>query len=160
MIFLEWKLINVKSYLIEICSLWQTDIMSALAKIMAWCQTGNKPLSDPVSLAHICATICFNELCNTFRYDCHWIVYTHSLVIYFSFSVTNIDLKYNPCSKFLAFLAVFLTSGSHMLLETRCQNMLIHFLHDDVNKWKHLPFNRPFVRGIHRRPVDSPHKGQ
>ena len=32
--------------------------------------------------------------------------------------------------------------------------------HDDVMKWK--PFARywPFVRGIHRSPVSSPHKGQ
>ena len=34
------------------------------------------------------------------------------------------------------------------------------FLHDDVIKWKHFPRNWPFVRGIHRFPVNSPHKGQ
>ena len=34
------------------------------------------------------------------------------------------------------------------------------FLHDDVIKWKHFPRNWPFVRGIHRSPVNSPHKGQ
>ena len=33
-------------------------------------------------------------------------------------------------------------------------------IHDDVIKWKHLPRNWPFVRGIHRSPVNSPHKGQ
>ena len=33
-------------------------------------------------------------------------------------------------------------------------------LHDDVIKWKHLPRYWPFVRGIHRSPVNSPHKGQ
>ena len=33
-------------------------------------------------------------------------------------------------------------------------------LHDDVIKWKHLPRYWPFVRGIHRSPVKSPHKGQ
>ena len=33
-------------------------------------------------------------------------------------------------------------------------------IHDDVIKWKHFPRNRPFVRGIHRSPVNSPHKGQ
>ena len=27
-------------------------------------------------------------------------------------------------------------------------------------KWKHFPRNWPFVRGIHRSPVNSPHKGQ
>ena len=32
--------------------------------------------------------------------------------------------------------------------------------HDDVIKWKHFPRYLPFVRGIHRSPVKSPHKGQ
>ena len=32
--------------------------------------------------------------------------------------------------------------------------------HDDVIKWKHFPRYWPFVRGIHRCPVNSPHKGQ
>ena len=33
-------------------------------------------------------------------------------------------------------------------------------LHDDVIKWKHFPRYWPFVRGIHRSPVNSQHKGQ
>ena len=32
--------------------------------------------------------------------------------------------------------------------------------HDDVIKWKHFPRYWPFVRGIHRSPVNSPHKDQ
>ena len=32
--------------------------------------------------------------------------------------------------------------------------------YDDVIIWKHFPRYWPFVRGIHRSPVDSPHKGQ
>ena len=32
--------------------------------------------------------------------------------------------------------------------------------HDDVIKWKCLPRFWPFVRGIHRSPVNSPYKGQ
>ena len=32
--------------------------------------------------------------------------------------------------------------------------------HDDIIKWKHFPCYWPFVRGIHRSPVNSPHKGQ
>ena len=32
--------------------------------------------------------------------------------------------------------------------------------HDDVIKWKHFPRNWPFLRGIYRPPVNSPHKGQ
>ena len=30
--------------------------------------------------------------------------------------------------------------------------------HDDVIKWKHFSRYWPFVRGIHRSPMDSPHK--
>ena len=41
----------------------------------------------------------------------------------------------------------------------------IYFVHDpafpdDVIKWKHFPRYWPFVWGIHRSPVNSPHKGQ
>ena len=32
--------------------------------------------------------------------------------------------------------------------------------YDDVIKWKHLPRYWSFVRGIHRSPVNSQHKGQ
>ena len=32
--------------------------------------------------------------------------------------------------------------------------------HDDITKWRHFPRYWPFVRGIHRSPVNSPHKGQ
>ena len=31
---------------------------------------------------------------------------------------------------------------------------------DDVIQWKHFPLYWPSVRGIHRSPMDSPHKGQ
>ena len=39
-----------------------------------------------------------------------------------------------------------------ILLPSQCR--------DDVIKWKHFPRYWSFVRGIHRSPVDSPHKGQ
>ena len=32
--------------------------------------------------------------------------------------------------------------------------------HDDVIQWKHVPRYWPFVRGIHRPPVISPHEGR
>ena len=38
--------------------------------------------------------------------------------------------------------------------------LLIQISHDDVIKWKHFPRYWPFVRGIRRSPVISPHKGQ
>ena len=33
-------------------------------------------------------------------------------------------------------------------------------LHDDVINWKYFPRYWPFLWGIHRSPVNSPHKGQ
>ena len=41
-----------------------------------------------------------------------------------------------------------------------CPIVRVKSLHDDVIKWKHFPRYWPFVRGIHRSPVNSPHKGQ
>ena len=39
-------------------------------------------------------------------------------------------------------------------------NILYILYHDDFIKSKHFPRYWPFVRGIHRSPVNSPHKGQ
>ena len=37
---------------------------------------------------------------------------------------------------------------------------LMRHIHDDVIKWKHFSRYWPFVWGIHRSPMNSPHKGQ
>ena len=45
----------------------------------------------------------------------------------------------------------------------RNTNVAVHTFpkaHDDVIKWNNFPRYWPFVRGIHRSPVNSPHKGQ
>ena len=39
---------------------------------------------------------------------------------------------------------------------SKCERLF----HYDVIKWKHFPRYWPFVWGIHRSPVNSPHKGQ
>ena len=40
------------------------------------------------------------------------------------------------------------------------ESMHVWVLYDDVSKWKHFPRYWPFMWGIHRSPVNSPHKGQ
>ena len=45
-------------------------------------------------------------------------------------------------------------------VSTVCAKLFRRKLHDDVIKWKHFPRYWPFVRVIHRSPVQSPHKGQ
>ena len=46
-----------------------------------------------------------------------------------------------------------------VLLEIKLTTYYYYYT-DDVIKWKHFPRYWPFVRGIHRSPVTSPHKGQ
>ena len=53
-------------------------------------------------------------------------------------------------------LYIVLTSHVFFFLQ---KPTIIHS-HDDVIKWKHCPRYWPFVRGIHRSPVNSLHKGQ
>ena len=45
-------------------------------------------------------------------------------------------------------------------LTTLGRQGIITLCTDDVSKWKHFPRYWPFVWGIHRSPVNSPHKGQ
>ena len=47
-----------------------------------------------------------------------------------------------------------------LLCNTFCFQHSLIFYHDDVIKWKHFPCYWPFVRGIHRSPVNYPHKGR
>ena len=47
------------------------------------------------------------------------------------------------------------------LFGQKCWHVALYLLtHDDVIKWKHFPRYWPFVRGIHRSPMNSSHKGQ
>ena len=46
------------------------------------------------------------------------------------------------------------------LIEVGLWLIAIKHDHDDVIKWKHIPRYWPFVRGIHRSPVNSSHKVQ
>ena len=57
----------------------------------------------------------------------------------------------------LLFCLLFYHSRLYLSLT---QDINILSLHDDVIKWKHFPRYWPFVQGIHRWPVNSPHKGQ
>ena len=55
-------------------------------------------------------------------------------------------------------------SCRYCFMHCSIQNVLFfrmdgHTWHDDVIKWKHFPRYWPFVGGIHRSPVNSPHKG-
>ena len=53
-------------------------------------------------------------------------------------------------------ISIFLEKSCWNGIACKCRERV----HDDVVKWKHFPRYWPFVRGIHRSPVNSTHKGQ
>ena len=59
---------------------------------------------------------------------------------------------------FCLHMYIFVTyvAPSHII----CDLVQLQMEHDDVIEWKHFPRYWPFVREIHRSPVNSPHKGQ
>ena len=67
-----------------------------------------------------------------------------------------------PCSQLLGRVSSWCTwliacLSSSLVVGSASMNTS---LGDDVIKWKHFPRYWPYVRGIHRTPVNSPHKGQ
>ena len=67
------------------------------------------------------------------------------------------------CSEILSRLYIYLCAEFLVLWwlgDCLCGPVDHLWTHDDVIKWKHFPRNWPFVQGIHRSPVNSPHKGQ
>ena len=65
-------------------------------------------------------------------------------------------------SMLFRFVVTHTLRGYFMDIDHQCQwgNPEESEWNDDVIKWKHFPRYWPFVRGIHRSPVNSPHKGQ
>ena len=84
-----------------------------------------------------------------------------------TFSVT-MTLKWSPLFRLNFEIQIFIQILFHppqcVLYAPPGRSMLSpsRFLtsHDDVIKWKDFPRYWPFVRGIHRSPVNFPHKGQ
>ena len=76
------------------------------------------------------------------------------------------EMRYQRWS-FIHFMKHFPYIGQHTLMISQWRRMSLmssqittNSTHDDVIKWKHFPRYWPFVRGIHRGQVNSPHKGQ
>ena len=62
-------------------------------------------------------------------------------------------------AKWIVLVAIDLQTYGHNFWKwSEC--ISVRNCHDDVIKWKHFPRHWPFVRAIHRSPVNSPHKGQ
>ena len=99
------------------------------------------------------------------------IKYKHSFVVLGLVVVISVFVNWcNQCIH--TFKAVTASScNNHMVPPYQWSNTVKHDCnllhnhnktqhHDDVITWKHFPCYWPFVRGIHRSLVNSPHKGQ
>ena len=71
--------------------------------------------------------------------------------------INLIQISYRGFVKLFGFPLQRNMSFSKLIIN---QSRWTMYCHDDVIKWKHFPRYWPFVRGIHRSPVNSPHKGQ
>ena len=96
----------------------------------------------------------------------HWL---HRKLFFWQLTVQakNVSSKWHFCYKILKSTEInsgeFIVHCKHRCnMDTLFTHTGLHFIniHDDVIKWKHFPHYWPFVRGIHRSPVNSPHKGQ
>ena len=66
----------------------------------------------------------------------------------------------NRAAAILALLVEVPDLGPNCTHQIFSLRFLYYIVHDDVIKSKHFPRHWPFVRGVHRSPVDSPHRGQ
>ena len=57
-------------------------------------------------------------------------------------------------------LSVKAKTSPFFIINISTADVLVGQGHDDVIKWKRFPRKWPFVRVIHRWPLNSPHKGQ
>ena len=85
------------------------------------------------------------------------------LLTHWSYVILALTHRYHEnCDRILSTSAAN-QSGCFIDLRCSCICMalpLYMHVHDDVIRWKHFPRCWPIVRGIHRSPVNSPHKGQ
>ena len=72
---------------------------------------------------------------------------------------THIAVTQSHCSLMHIYIYIYISIYFQLLINLSGILYVKVFSHDDVIKWKHFPRYWPFVRGIHRSPVDSPHKG-
>ena len=75
--------------------------------------------------------------------------------------IVDVNVSITSFSSYLTLISGPFLPANVRRLYSIVYHFTCHFYcHDDVIKWKHFPPYWPFVRGIHRSTVNSPHKGQ
>ena len=114
--------------------------------------------------------------CNTNEVDMRFTNSSHEIHMKFiwisndlNFMLTSCELHKNYMTSSLHYTWIWLlasllctsyewASGSIVRISPDCEHQWQP--HDDVITWRHFSRYWPFVRGIHRSPVNSPHEGQ
>ena len=107
----------------------------------------------------ICAVFCLLWLGRDYFYECpdQWEMTLQCNVISHWLGAFT---KWSLVRHWLILFMVMSLSLGQSCARDSCASEPTHKGHDDVIKWKYFPCYWPFVRGIHRSPVNSPHKGQ
>ena len=142
-----------------------SDTMNCLAmnnwnRIIPQCLINKFHVSSPISLWRyihtLCACVLFIKYTRTCKSDLKWRLNWPFILKRPS---TDVHLTLSKEWSVVTEVKSFLWYGNFMIANGECHPG-DHCWHDDVIKWKHFPRYWPFVRGIHRSPVNSPHKGQ
>ena len=123
----------------------------ALVWIMAWCRVGDKPLSEPMLTwftdAYMRTSGRWAQLFYRFADSGCWTQHVTPYLINHCGHIWFTQVSCPPERMQLLF------SRTYPYNPHNCRIQL------DVIKWIQFPRYWPFVRGIHRWPVNSPHKG-
>ena len=107
--------------------------------------------SQITSVSIVCSTVCSGADKRNIKAPCHWPLSGESTGDWWSFLTRG---RWGGIC--------FHLMTPHMMFTRHCPYLqswwTSYACHDDVIKWKHFPRYWSFVRGIHRSPVNSPHK--
>ena len=107
------------------------------------------------TLIYIIQKIHWFTLCKIIKsqLNCH---FRYKLVYWYLTCMVTFEMGFMPKTKYLhSWWPFHIPHINRSMFAVQCW-----IEHDDVIKWKHFPRYWPFVRGIQRSPVNSPHKGQ
>ena len=140
-------------------------ILSHIAKFMGptWGPPGScRPQMVPILAPWTLLSGIVSEFSNNWKHVDSLTVATNSLKYKQTSKTIDIDSSFSAPLMRTHATDPCVTMHVMSLVCLVCLISVVHqwLRHDDVIKSKHFPRNWPFVRGIHRSPVNSPHKGQ
>ena len=92
--------------------------------------------------------------------QCSWSTSTFTCLEYFILYLPSLSMRKSHIIFISYAIRRVWPSSTDVSVEPEMQKKKNFIVHDDVIKWKHFSRYWPFLRGIHRSPVNSRHKGR